>query len=121
MKAELKNIMVVNDFTILPEKYMPSDKNNFYVTLSLNIGPDNDDSSEIFDVFIKNNYNDDEIYFTYNDIVFSKGTIYLEEYDYQKVINAIKAYINTCIGNSWIEIAEKLEKVFDWEFENYQD
>ena len=121
MNAELKNILLVDDFTLLFKDYTPENSNNFHITLSLEIGLLNEESSDIFDVDIINILNNtkNDILFKNKDIMFYKGFIVIEDYNYEQIIESINLYISKCTGESWDEIAKQLSKVFTWEYEDY--
>tara|TARA_R110000851_G_scaffold282906_1_gene436431 strand:+ start:693 stop:1076 length:384 start_codon:yes stop_codon:yes gene_type:complete len=50
-----------------------------------------------------------------------KGTLLVESFDWKTVEQALQQYIMQCAGESWDEIASKLSRQLDWEFEDYQE
>ena len=119
MKAKIKSLMIIDDLFTLPHKYMPQNRNDFDIGFSLEIGPENKDGSNIFDIRISNDCAQSETILVIDNIVFKKGCIQMNHYDYYQALEAIRKYIDTIDFSSWEEIALELSKVFDWEFENY--
>lgn len=121
MKAEIKSHMIIDDFFISPEEYVPNDRFTFNIGFTFDIGITGQDGSNIFNVNISNKcHQKEEIYF-YKDISFRYGCIQMEYYDYEKIIKAIKKYIDNINVNNWDDIVNELRKVFKWEFENYSN
>jgi len=112
--------MIIDDFLITPEFYIPDNKIEFSVGFSFNIGPKDTDASEIFNVRTSNKCLQKNIVYSDGDILFRKGCIELEYYDYNKIVNAIKKYIDNIDYDTWNEVETELTKVFLGEFENYQ-
>ena len=48
-----------------------------------------------------------------------RHTLIIRKYDLNEITKIINKYIEKCTGNDWIEIAEKLSRYFQWEFEDY--
>ncbi|MFE8730822.1 Imm8 family immunity protein [Aeromonas hydrophila] len=44
----------------------------------------------------------------------------VRKYDLAEITKTITDYIDQCEGNDWMEIAQKLSRVFAWEYEDYQ-
>jgi hypothetical protein len=119
MKAEIKSHIIIDDFFISPELYVPDNKNVFDVGLSFDIGPKGADATEIFHVNISNKCYKKQVVFIDENIIFRKGCIELEYYDYSKIMKAINKYIHNINCNTWDEIETELIKVFFGEYENY--
>ena len=45
--------------------------------------------------------------------------LFVKEYDYPTLERYVRGYCQTCMGNSWKEVAEKVGLLGSWEFENY--
>ncbi len=46
--------------------------------------------------------------------------IVVKDYSWSAVMRAVHAILDQIDGTDWKEIAQKLSKKFDWEFENYR-
>ena len=119
MIANIKSHMISDDFFTLPNEYVPQDRNNFSIGFSFDIGPENENTSNVFDIHISNECNQSNIIYSVDDVIFSKGCIQMNYYDYSKALEVINKYIKTINFHSWDEIAQELSKVFNWEFEDY--
>jgi len=49
-----------------------------------------------------------------------RHTLLVRKYDLDEITKTITDYIDQCEGSNWMEIAQKLSRVFAWEFEDYQ-
>ena len=47
-------------------------------------------------------------------------TLLVRKYDLDEIKNIITDYIDQCEGEDWMAIAQKLSRVFAWEYEDYQ-
>jgi hypothetical protein len=43
------------------------------------------------------------------------------EYNYKRIFNRIKSYIEKCTGDNWNRIAEQVGRLGNWEFEDYSE
>ena len=119
MKVKIKSHIITDDFFISPELYVPENKNEFAVGFSFDIGPTGTDAAEIFHVNISNKCYKKQVVFVDENILFRKGCIELEFYDYTKIMKAINKYIHNIDCNTWSEVETELIKVFFGEYENY--
>ncbi|MHB8793345.1 MAG: Imm8 family immunity protein [Thermoleophilia bacterium] len=42
-------------------------------------------------------------------------------YNLERLKNFIVSYVESCTGDTWQEVAEKLGRLGKWEFEDYQE
>jgi hypothetical protein len=47
--------------------------------------------------------------------------IVVEDYSWRAVMRAVDDILRQIEGSSWSEVAQKLSREFDWEFENYRE
>lgn len=99
--------------------YWPDDEENFGFWVSLLIGPENTEGSEIFQLLIctpdwlkSENVNFEPVWGRHMLIVF--------EYNLTNIKAAVERYIENCSGENWEDIAIKLTRIAAWEFEDYQ-
>ncbi|MGP3591081.1 immunity 8 family protein [Vagococcus sp. WN89Y] len=114
MKAILKNIS--NDDHDL-DKFYPEDENSFSIRLLLRIGSENSVGADNFDLHVctpewlcKHQWLPELM----------RHTLLVRKYDLDEITKTITNYIDQCEGSDWMEIAQKLSRVFAWEFEDYQ-
>lgn len=113
MKAELKTLG--NDLCDL-EHSVPEESNSFIMSLTLTIGPTNEIGSNYFYVRVctpewlcKHQWLPELI----------RHTLLVRKYDLDEITKTITDYIDQCEGDDWMEIAQKLSRVFAWEYEDY--
>lgn len=98
--------------------YKPEKADTFGFLLQVIVGPAGLEGEESFDIevctpkWLLQNYGQD-------DIVFGRHHIVVFEYQYDRFVDAITSYVETCEGASWDEVAQKLSEIGRWEFEDY--
>jgi len=113
MKAALKKIgSVHHDF----KNYFP-DEDKIAITLTLTIGSVGSECGDNFDIFIcspewlcKHQWLPELM----------RHTLLVRKYDLDEITKTITDHIDRCEGEDWMEIAQKLSRVFAWEYEDYQ-
>ena len=50
-----------------------------------------------------------------------RGYLIVDSFSWEAVESAIKKLLAQSSGNTWDEVAKKLNMALDWEFDNYQD
>ncbi|ANS45004.1 immunity 8 family protein [Serratia inhibens] len=116
MKAILRGIWVDSpDFSL--ENYKPEEKDCFILLVNLKIGPENEEGTNYFYLNVctpewlcKHHWLPELM----------RHTLLVRKYDLDEIIKTITDYIAQCEGNDWMEIAQKLSRVFAWEYEDYQ-
>lgn len=117
MESEVKNIMSTEIFDL--ENYMPLDNESFSFAITISVGPKGEVGAEYFDVdvctpkWLMNNQ--------YDDVIWGKGKLIVFRYDMKMILGRIRAMFNGCRGEDWNEIAIKLSRIGQWEFENYRE
>lgn len=106
-------------------KFYPDDPEKFCFLLELEIGIENEKGADLFGIVV---VTPKWLLETYTNPLFPKDKILIGrhylivfEYNFEKIINFIKNYIENCAGDSWDEIAEKIGRIGHWEFEDYQE
>ncbi|WP_447642282.1 MULTISPECIES: Imm8 family immunity protein [Chitinophagaceae] len=118
MRAELKSF-ISPDIRDL-EKHYPEFGDNFCFYLEISVGLKNEKSSEQFGItvctpkWLLDNKKGD-------GIIFDKNYLIVFEYNYQRLYNKIKSYIEMQNGSTWEELALKMGRISYWEFEDYQE
>lgn len=117
MKAEIKyyHSADVNDL----DTYLPIEKDNFGISIEINVGPLNEEGDEIFGFvwctpkwLIQKHKTDDVIWGRHYVIVF--------EYDFQNLRRKLEEYIGSLEEENWDALALKIGRIGMWEFEDYQ-
>ena len=114
MKAELKNI-VCDDFDL--ENFSPDNENYFSVDLLLSIGLENEKGSDYYRL---NVCSPECLVNTFWVPKILRHVLLMRSYDLERIKKIINEYVESCEGNSYVEISEKLSRFFAWEFEDYQ-
>ena|SRR5260370_436671 len=45
--------------------------------------------------------------------------VFIREFDYDVLWDFVKRYCESCLGNSWAAVAQKLSRLGKWEFQDY--
>ena len=116
MKPKIKDVSSPDVADL--QSYSPEDPASFRILVQLFIGPDGAEGFESFDVvvctpdWIKQNVARDEI-------LLGRHHAIVQEYDYGRLIQRIEKYLLHCTGDTWEEIAIKVGRLGQWEFEDY--
>lgn len=101
------------------ENHIPKDPENFSVVVRAMVGPRGTVGEESFDInvctpeWLKDRIERDG---------FLIGThhLFVESYDPAQIKNLITKFIERYSGNSWTEVAQRLSRIGQWEFEDYK-
>lgn len=116
MKAKLKGMWVDSpDFCL--EKDFPDELDCFFFLVNLKIGPEAESG---FDYFSVNFCTPDWLCKNHWVPELMRHTLLVRRYDLIEMRKTIENYIDQCEGNDWMEVAQKLARVFAWEYEDYQ-
>lgn len=112
MKAILKSIS--NDDYDL-KNYYPENEEIFSLRLLIRIGTG--DGADNFDLFVRT-----PEWLCKNQWLpeLMRHTLLVRKYDLEEITKTITDYIDQCEGKDWMAIAQKLSRVFAWEYEDYQ-
>jgi hypothetical protein len=117
MKAVLKGYSSP-DVDALPD-YAPENKKSFGFLLQLFVGPDDADGYEAFDVvvctpkWLADTHGKDEV-------VIGRHYLIVFAYNFERIMEEIEAFLDTCTGATWHEVALKVGRLGYWEFEDYE-
>ncbi|QYN48695.1 hypothetical protein GYM73_03455 [Apibacter sp. ESL0432] len=120
MKAVLNRIYRLDDFGEYLSDYFPLDKFNFNVPIRMIVGESMNKGEESFDLtictpkWLLQNMKEE-------DIFFARHYLIVKEYDYARIYNYIKKYVDGLTGDTWDEIGLKLSRIGYWEFEDYKE
>jgi hypothetical protein len=98
--------------------FWPDDPCNFGFLLQAFIGPENELGDESFS-FVVCTPRWLEVKLE-GRIMFGSHHLIVPGYDLHAIESYLKRHCDRCIGASWQEIASKLAKVGQWEFEDYR-
>jgi len=104
----------VEDFST----YLPEDTERFYFLLQIMVGPNNQEGEETFDIevvtpkYLLEKYDE-------NEILIGRHRLIVFRYDWNRIMRTINRYCESCSGETWDEIAEKVGRLGRWEFEDY--
>jgi len=118
MKSEIKNIFSP-DIQESLELYKPEKDDNFGLLLEIDIGIENEEGADIFNIVLCTPKWVEEFY-EKNDMLLGLYHIFVFEYNYEKLYKKLKELM--CIeGKDWDEIATKLSYIGHWEFQDYKE
>lgn len=116
MKSILRGIWVDSaDFSL--EDYKPEENDCFNLWVNLKVGPTDETGTNYFQV----NVCTPEWLCKHHWVPeLMRHTLLVRKYDLDEITKTITDYIDQCEGDDWMEIAQKLSRVFAWEYEDYQ-
>ena len=118
MKPEIKSIYSFDVEDL--ETYKPTDPTSFAFHLRLIAGPQSEPGEESFDMkvctpkWLLENHGAEEV-------IIGRHLLIVMEYNYRRIVKRIKEFCDTCTGDTWTEVAEKLSRLGYWEFEDYTE
>lgn len=118
MRAELKRIHSP-DIENLAD-YYPDDPASFCFLLQAIVAPLGEEGEESFDIevctpkWLSENYQE-------NDIVIGQHLLIVFDYNYDRIFNKIKSYIENCNGDTWDKITQQIGRLGKWEFDDYSE
>lgn len=98
--------------------YKPEDPEVFAFLLQISVTAENLQGEEIFDVqvctplWLLSKYNKDEV-------IIGRHLLIVFEYNFSRIKKRIVSYIESCFGETWTEVAQKVGRIGYWEFEDY--
>ena len=100
--------------------YVPPQSDNFCFLFRAMVGPDDREGKESFDIqvctpkwFLSR--------MKEGDIICGRHFLVVIEFDFDRIFNKIKSLVESCNGNDWDTVAEKVGRIGFWEFEDYQE
>lgn len=117
MNAELKRLHSPDIFNL--ESYHPEDPRKFVFLLQIMVGPEGVKGEESFDVevcspmWLEENVSLDSV-------EVGRKLINMKRYSYVTLLAAIRDFLSECSGENWSEIAQKVSRLGNWEFDGYR-
>lgn len=118
MKAELIGFHSPDIFDL--KVFNPLEKDHFCFYLEFSVGIKNELGTDVFGItictpkwLIDNKHE--------SDIIFGRHYLIVFEYNYSRMYNFIKIYIENLEEDNWDKLAEKIGRIAYWEFEDYQE
>jgi len=99
--------------------WKPSDPQDVYFALSLNIGPEDEDGADIFEVVIATPLGLVGKARTGSNIIADRAILIVASYDRKEVLEHLGSILSKCASESWVESSQKLQRYFHWEYEDY--
>lgn len=116
MRAELKSVMSSD---IDPSTYFPEKEDSFGVFIQATIGPEGVDSGDVFGFQVCSpKWLASQI--EGSGIMWGRHLIILVEYDFSNITQEISSLCARTFGSNWQEVAAKIARYGQWEFEDYQ-
>lgn len=100
----------------LDEYCLPPDPDCCQVFIEAEIGPQEDEGAEMFSFCVVTPQ-----YLQKEGVTrWGKGLLVVNSFTWQEAENRLTKLLSHCPGQTWGEVARKLNLVLNWEFENYQ-
>ncbi|SAL03725.1 immunity 8 family protein [Caballeronia ptereochthonis] len=100
-----------------PKTFAPENPSCFYLTLRIRIGLSETSGADDFEVCVCTPQWLEQTTF---EPRWGRHLLIVREFSWSSIEQRIRDYVAECDGNDWQAIANKLSKVFAWEFEDYQ-
>lgn len=101
------------------ETYFPDDPEVFAFGLQILAGAIGEEGKETFDLFV---VSPKWILFNSEEKIFmGRHYLIMLNYNLDRLKNFIVSYVESCTGDTWQEVTEKLGRLGKWEFEDYQE
>ena len=102
--------------------YLPKNKENFSILIEVAVGYEGQ-KKEGGDIFGFQIYTPQWLISNYspNEVIIPRHSLIIFEYNYDSIYQRIKKIIESCTGESWDEISQKISRYGYWEFEDYQE
>ena len=116
MKAKLKN-WYCPDIEDLPT-YSPPQFDSFCFLFRAMVGVAEEEGEESFDIqvctpkWLQSNMKK-------ADVIIGRHFLFVLEYHFDLIFSKIKKMIESCEGEDWDEVAQKISRIGFWEFEDY--
>jgi len=116
MKAKIKRLQSPD---VDLSNFRPENPESFGFFMEFFAGPENEKGDESFGItvctlpWLEQN-KPDEMFFGNNYLI-------VDRYDIKKVELFLSKYCDDCVGDSWIEVAQKIGRIAHWEFEDYRE
>lgn len=115
IKAKIKNIDISGDSL---DSIHPREKNNASYHATISIGVEDEDSSDYFELHICTpKYLELDCRKRNNWI---NNTLIINEWDSESIENVIKEKIEGMTAGTWLDLSEKIGKLIEWQFEDYE-
>jgi len=97
--------------------YVPENPTCFFLNLRIRIGSDETSGADDFELCVCTpEWLDRSVW----EPRWGRHLLIVREYDLSAIEKCIHDYVGECDGTDWNIIAEKLGRVFAWEFEDYK-
>src|SRR5262245_20876273 len=100
--------------------YLPEEVDCFFLQVRVIVGPQSQPGEESFDVrvctpkwLLKQHGKE--------DVIVGRHLLIVFQYDFDRIRAAIVNFCESCTGESWREVAEKVGRLGYWEFEDYHE
>ena len=116
MKAELKYLHSPEIFDLA--HFEPKNRKSFSFLLQIMVGPKGEEGEESFEVevctprWLASNFDEERV-------ILGSSYLIVQGYSYEKLKEFIIKYLDHCTGDNWLEVARKVSRLGQWEFENY--
>src|SRR5271167_4174853 len=117
MRPTIRHISTIDGDN--PTKFQPSDADNFSVALRLTIGPTDSAGDESFDLIVCSP-SSLEKECERDGFVLGRHRLVVCRYDFGLLQRILVKLVERCEGDTWQDVAAKLNRFAYWEFEDYE-
>ena len=116
MKAKLRRL---HSADVDIPSYRPENPEFFGFFMQFFAGPENEKGDDAFGITVctlpwLEIHKPDEIFF-------GKNYLIVDRYDVGKIELFLSNYCDRCVGDTWVEVASKIGRIAEWEFEDYRE
>lgn len=100
------------------EEYIPPQPERFGLFVQAMFGPEGSEGEESFDIVICTpGWLEEQV--RDKGILIGRHHLIVKDYDLNRIRTFLIKYAETCLGETWDAVAEKLARLGHWEFEDY--
>jgi hypothetical protein len=118
VRAKVKAIEITEVPDLNPQGYLPEDPDDFECTFGLTIGPSDSDGGELFYLAVCTPESPARTG-EGGQFVWGRHRLIVPHHDLDEITRTIAKFVESCSGESWPEVALKVSRLANWEFEDY--
>lgn len=117
ISAQVKRISTWEGYDL--ESHVPQDTQKFSVLVRAVVGPRGGEGEESFDIHVCTpQWLDEQV--EREGFVLGTHRLFVKTYDTAQIKKLVTKFIERYSGDSWQDVAEKISRIGQWEFEEYK-
>lgn len=99
--------------------WRPHHQEHVFVLVELSIGPHNQNGADIFQIVVctPEALRREEKLDT--DIIVDRALLVVKQFRWGTIEKHLETVVASCEDRSWVEVSQKLQRFFHWEYEDY--